>query len=81
MVLVVRIQPWAKFFCNIRLFRVPHSWTCSVQMKSSMTFIRGNRCIERETDNFKSREVKHLKECTLALTTFRCMYTHCVLLF
>ena len=44
-------------FCNIHLFRVPHSWTGSVQMKSSMTFIRGNRCTEREKDTFKSREV------------------------
>ena len=56
------------FFCNIHLFRVPRSCTGSVQMKSSMTFIRGNRCIEREKCNFKSREVKRLKECTLALT-------------
>ena len=55
-------------FCNVRLFRVPRSWTGSVQMKSSMTFIRGNRCIDREKDNFKSREVKRLKECALALS-------------
>ena len=53
----------------IFLYRVPRSWTGSVQMKSSMTFIRGNRCIEREKDNFKSCEViiKRLKECALAL--------------
>ena len=44
-----------KIFCNVHLFRVPHSWTGSVQMKSSMTFIRGNRYIGREKDNFKSR--------------------------
>ena len=64
-----RIIPWTRFFCNVHLFRVPRSWTGSVQMKSSMTFIGGNRCIERERekDNFKSREVKRLKECTLAL--------------
>ena len=37
-----------KIFCNFHLFRVPRSLTGSVQMKSSMTFIRGNRCIERE---------------------------------
>ena len=37
-----------KIFCNIHLFRVPLSWTGSVQMKSSMTINRGNRCIERE---------------------------------
>ena len=37
-------------------------------MKSSMTFIRGYRCIEREKDIFKSREVKRLKECALALS-------------
>ena len=37
-----------KIFCNAYLFRVPRSWTGSVQMKSRMTFIRGNRCIERE---------------------------------
>ena len=65
--LVVRILPWARFFCYVHLFHVPRSWNGSVQMKSSMTFIRGNRCIEREKDNFKSREVKRLKECALAL--------------
>ena len=47
-----------KNFCNVHLFRVPRSWTGSVQMKSSMAFIRGNRCIEREKDTFKSRAVK-----------------------
>ena len=58
-----------KIFCNVHLFRVPDSWTCSVQMKSSMTFIRGNRCIEREKDTFKNdREVKRLNECALALS-------------
>ena len=51
--LVVRILPWTRFFCNVHLFRVPRRWTGSVQMKSSMTFIRGNRCIEREKDTFK----------------------------
>ena len=65
--LVVRILPWKRYFCNVYLFRVPRSWTDSVQMKSSMPFIRGNRCIEIEKDNFKSREVKRLKECALAL--------------
>ena len=40
-------------------------WTLPVQLWG--TFIRGNRCIEREKDNSKSREVKHLKECALAL--------------
>ena len=54
-----------KIFCNVHLFRVPRSWTGSVQIKSSMTFLRGYRCIERERDNFKSREVKRLKECAL----------------
>ena len=52
-----------KICCNVHLFHVPRSWTGSVQMKSSMIFIRGNRCIEREKDNFKSREIKRLKEC------------------
>ena len=37
-----------RFNCNVRLVRFPRSWTGSVQIKSSMTFIRGNRCIERE---------------------------------
>ena len=37
------------FFGNLHLFCVPRSWTGSVQMKSSMAFIRGNRCIERES--------------------------------
>ena len=48
MVLVVQILPWTRFFRNVHLYRVPRSWTGIVQMKSSMTFIRGNRCIERE---------------------------------
>ena len=61
--------PWTRLFCNVHLFRVPRSWTCSVQMKSSMTFIQGNRCMEREKDSFKSREVKRLNECALTLTT------------
>ena len=39
-------------FCNFRLFRVPRSWTGSIQMKSSLTFIRGNMWIEREKDTF-----------------------------
>ena len=56
------------FFCNVHLLRVPRSWTGNVQMKSSMIFIRGNRCIEGEKDKFKSREVKRLKECALALS-------------
>ena len=55
-------------FMFVMLFLVPRSWTGSVQMISSMTFIRGNRCIEREKDTFKSREVKRLKECALALS-------------
>ena len=66
--LVVQIPPWTRFFCNVHLFRVPRSWTGSVQMNSSITFIQGHRCIEREKDNFKSREVKRLKKCALALT-------------
>ena len=37
-------------------------------MKSSMTFIRGNGCIERKKDIFKiGGEVKRLKEFALAL--------------
>ena len=78
--LLVRILPWTRFFCNVRLFRVPRSWTGSVQMKSSMTFIRGNRCIEREKDNFKSGEIKRLKECALALTHCQIHYV-CHLLY
>ena len=58
-----------KIVYNAYLFRVPRSWIGTVQMKSSMTFIPGNRCIERVKDNFKSREVKRLKECALALTS------------
>ena len=65
--LVVQILPWTIFFCNFHLFRVPRSWTGSVQMKSSMTFFRCNRCLGREKDNFKSRKVNRLKECALAL--------------
>ena len=37
-----------KIFKYVHLLRVPCSWTGSVQMKSSMTFIRDNWCIERE---------------------------------
>ena len=35
-------------FVNVHLIRIPRSWAGSVQIKSSMTLIRGNRCIERE---------------------------------
>ena len=69
--LVDRIVPWTGFFCNGHLFRVPRSWTGSVQMKSSMTFIRGNRYIERVKDNVKSCEVKRLKECALAFSDYK----------
>ena len=71
------ILPWTRFFCNVHLFRVPRSWTGSVQMKSSMTFIQGNRCIERER-YFKSREVKRLKECALALRSLNCIVIYIV---
>ena len=56
-------------FCNVYFICAPRSWIGSVQMKSSMRSIRGNRCIEREreTYNFKSREVKCVKDCSLAL--------------
>ena len=66
--LMDRFLSSTRYFCNVHLFRVPRSWTGSVQMKSSMTFIRGNRCIDREKDNFKSSEVKRLKGCALALS-------------
>ena len=56
-------------FCNVHLLRVPRSWTGSIQMKSSMIFIRGYRYIYREKDNFKSQEVKRLKKCALPLNT------------
>ena len=58
-------------FCNVHLFRVSRSWTGGVQMKSSMTFLRGNRCKEREREKYKfynGREVKHLKKWALALS-------------
>ena len=59
---------YEQYFCNVYLFRVPRSWTGSVKMKSSMTFKRGNRCIEREKDDFKNGgEVQRLNECALAL--------------
>ena len=60
-----------KIFFNVHFFRVPRSWTGSVQMKSSMTFIRGKRCIEREKDNFKSHEIKRVNECALALSSVK----------
>ena len=37
-----------RIICNGHLFRGPRSWLGSIQMKSSMTFIRGKRCIERK---------------------------------
>ena len=66
-VLVVRIIPWKRIFCNVHLFRVPHSWTGSVQTKPSMTLIRGNRCIKRKRYFLKPWS-KRLKECALALS-------------
>ena len=41
-----------KIFCNVHLFHVPRSSTDSVQMKSSMAFIGGNRCIDRERERY-----------------------------
>ena len=38
-------------FCYFRLFRVPRTWTGRIQMKSSMSFMRRNRCIG-EKNNF-----------------------------
>ena len=55
MVLVVQILPLTRLFCNVHLFRVPHSWTDSVQMKPSMAFIQGNMCIERERKFYEPR--------------------------
>ena len=64
-----------KICCNIHLFCVPRSWTGSFQQKSSLTFIRGTRCIEKEKDHFKNGgEVKRLNECTLALNFTRFTY-------
>ena len=54
----VRILPWIRFFCNVHLFRVPRSWTGSVQMKSSMAFIRGNRRIKREREVILKKTAK-----------------------
>ena len=47
-------------------------------MKSSMTFIRGNRCIDREKDIFfeNGGEVKRLKECVLALRDLKCTFVY-----
>ena len=50
-------------FCYFRLVSVPRAWTGRIYMKSSMTFIRRNRCIEREgkKDTFKNDgDVKRL---------------------
>ena len=46
-------------FCNFRLFRAAGSSTGPIQMKSGMTFIRGNGCIERVKDNFLNGDVVH----------------------
>ena len=35
-----------KIFFSFCLFCVPRTWTGRIQMKSSMTFIRGDMCIE-----------------------------------
>ena len=67
-VLVVRILPWIRIFCIVHLFRVPRSLTGSVQMKSNMIFIRGNRCIEKEKFTIKTVKFKRLKDCAQALT-------------
>ena len=67
-VLTDRILPWTRFFRNVHLFRVPRSWTGSVQMKSSMTFIRGKRCIERASLFQKPRSKTFKGVGTIALT-------------
>ena len=70
MVLVVRILPLTRFFFVI--------FICSVFLANELAVLKWNQawhsseeiCAlrEREKDNFKSREVKRLKECALALT-------------
>ena len=62
------IRLWTSFVCNVYLSRISRSWTDRVQTKSSMTFIRGEMCLEREKDNFKNGgDVDSLKESALAL--------------
>ena len=70
--LVVRILPWTRLFCNIHFIRVPRSWTGSVQMKSSMTFIRVKGA-QRERKIILKAAKKRLKECALPLKCFRTM--------
>ena len=41
-------------FCNFSMFRAPGSLTGPIQMKSSMSCIRGSRRIERKKDNFRN---------------------------
>ena len=52
----VRILYELDFIDNVHLFRVPRGWTGSVQLKSSMPFIRSNRCIYTEKDYFINGE-------------------------
>ena len=54
----IRVLLSKRFFCNVHF--VPRSKTDSIQWKSSMTFIQGNRWIERKKER--------LEECTLALS-------------
>ena len=61
------------FFCNVHLFcvpfRIPLSWTGSVQMKSSMTFIRGNNAErERERESVRERERERERFLKMAAT-------------
>ena len=37
---------------NFQLSRVPRSWTGRVQMKSSTTFIKGNKYVQRERERY-----------------------------
>ena len=40
-------------FCNVHLFHGSRSWTGSGQVKPSMTFIRGKRCVEPRSKTVK----------------------------
>ena len=61
-----RNQRWPNENCSLKPNVGPTS-TCYL----------GYRCIEREKDNFKSSEVKRLKECALALIML-CLFTMAV---
>ena len=50
--LVVRILPWIRIFCNVHLFRVPRRWTGYLIEKLHLKFCKHILDVKQSTPNF-----------------------------